>query len=45
VLLMAYQMAQKGAFWPSSGIRLGPHWRYTKTIWANFIHAILDVGT
>ena len=44
---MAHQMAQEGALWPSSVIRLGPHWRNSKIRWANIniAHAMLDVGT
>ena len=42
---MAHQMAQEGALWPSSVIRLGPHWRNNKMRWANIVHAVLDVGT
>ena len=42
---MAHQMAQEGAHWPSSVIRLGPHWRNSKITWANIVHAVLDAGT
>ena len=42
---MAHQMAQEGALWPSSVIRLGPHWCNSKIRWANIVHAVLDVGT
>ena len=38
-------MAQEGTLWPSSVIRLGPHWRNNKTKWANIALAVLDVGT
>jgi len=38
-------MVQKGALWPSSVISLGPHWHSNTAMWANFIHAALDVGT
>ena len=38
-------MAQEGVLWPSSVIRLGPHWRNSKITWANIVHAALDVGT
>jgi len=31
---MAHQMAQEGTLWPSSVIRLGPHWRNNKIKWA-----------
>ena len=27
---MVHQMAQEGALWPDSVIRLGPHWRNSK---------------
>ena len=42
---MAHQMAQEGVHWPSSTIRLGPQWRNSKIIWANIVHAVLDVDT
>ena len=42
---MAHQMVQEGALWPSSVIRLGPHWRNSKITWANFVHAVLDADT
>ena len=32
-------------FWPSSVIRLGPHWRNSKITLANFVHAVLDADT
>ena len=32
-------MAQEGALWPSSVIRLGPYWRSNKIAWANIVHA------
>ena len=32
---MAHQMAREGALWPSSVIKLGPHWRNSKITWAN----------
>ena len=38
-------MAQKGALWPSSVIRPGPHWRNSKISWANIVNAVLDVGS
>ena len=40
-----HQMAQEGGLWPSSAIRLRPHWRSSKIKWANIVHAVLDVGT
>ena len=42
---MANQMAQEGAFWPSSVIRFGPLWCNDKITWANIVYAVLDVGT
>ena len=42
---MAQQMAQEGALWPNSAIRLGPHWRNSKITWANIVYAVLNVGT
>ena len=42
---MAHQMAQEGALWPSSVMRLGPHCRNSKITWANIFRAVLDVGT
>ena len=42
---MAHQMAQEGALWPNSAIRLGPHWRNSKIAWANIVYAVLNVGT
>ena len=38
-----HQKAQESAFWPSSVIRLGPHWYNSKITWANVVHALLDV--
>ena len=37
-------MAQEGALWPSSVIRLGPHWHISNITWANIVNAVLDVG-
>ena len=37
-----HQMGQEGALWPSSVIRLGPHWHNSKITWANVVHAVLD---
>ena len=42
---MAHQMAQEGALWPNSAIRLGSHWRNSKITWANIVYAVLNVGT
>ena len=42
---MVHQMVQEGALWPSSVMRLGPHWRNSKITLANTVHAVLDVGT
>ena len=43
---MVHKMAHhEGDLWPSSVIRLGPHWRNSKITWANIVHAVLDVGT
>ena len=41
---MAHQMAQEDILWPSSMIRLGPHWHNSKK-WANIVNAVLDDGT
>ena len=43
---MVHQMAQEDALWPSSVIRLGPHWRNSKMTWANIVdHEVLDADT
>ena len=36
---MAHQMVQEGVLWPSSMIRLGPHWRNSKIAWTDIVHA------
>ena len=42
---MAHQMAQEGAHWPSSVIRLGQHWHNSKITRANIVNGVLNVGT